>query len=270
VHAGEDSEMKFPHAVLPTCLLTVAMMGVCEPLNAAETGSSQWDITKFIDADLLVPEADVTVIEADLTGDGVKEILFAGVLKLDDPGFYYEIGENVVLIKVLRQLEQGRYSTMFRHLAPHAYYIRPVKVLRMTSDTASQVLISLLPLGALSEMYTNLLITWGGAGVQLTMVESHQGPMQARDIDGDGLDELIHCLLAGRQAPMTERVVWCDVYRWTGKGMVQANEEYPQFYEEQIDSYYKFHLGRAERGETSEYFGQLIRELIERARGILE
>lgn len=216
-------------------------------------------------------------LKGDLDGDGRDEIIIAGLRRTHE--MEESDGLNVRgYIKIVKPAKEGKYQILSKKdFDSSRNYIVDMEIHNMDRSGTPKILVTFSSLGSTYYWTDNIIVYYSKQQFHYFSKEAPGGPIEIRDLDRDGIEELIDHQYHDSGAPGPDKVFWYDIYEWTGNGLKKVNERYPSFYEKQISTYYD-KIIKQEQSDLSgdpdkDYYTlQIIKvtqELIERAKKII-
>lgn len=142
-----------------------------------------------------------------------------------------------------------------------------LRIVKFENGSRRQTMATFADAGSTFGFSLNVFVFATENGPGSVTLPSVEGGLAARDLDGDGREEVIFqsCFEPSRISP---RILWRDVLRWNGFGFVKANERFGAFYRDQIENYYRVNIRKAEDLRHPESYIAGNRRAIERAREV--
>src|SRR5688572_8895675 len=179
-------------------------------------------------------------------------------------------------VKVMRKLQSGKYEIIFKRLYDGTTgYFDILEPHRLSQNAWPSVLVAFSTPGSTFANAFNLLLWYQDDCIRDFSVNSPGGRIKVRDLDDDGIEEVILHEYANPEAPAPGRMAWFSVYSLEDRRLVDRSQRYPNFYRDLIQTYYERRIAESEkllkRG-GSEYLKDDIifsKHLIERARRLI-
>lgn len=213
-----------------------------------------------------LPKRQPRAIRAHLYGSDSTELVVAGIVSIARA----ETGPPEDLkgfVKILYWDSAGALEPLWRAEFSGVQYLGDIQKIRLDRTTDDQIF---LRFDAVSNYAwgLNIVVFGTSQGHAWLSFPTGRGRAELQDLDGDGVDELISHDTLNVDAPAPQRVLWYDVYSWTGLGFVNTSIKFPKFYKDKI-AHYQSELERERQRKTPEDYLRGYKAAIERAQGLL-
>lgn len=170
-------------------------------------------------------------------------------------------------------LERGRYKEIFwKEFDDYHGYTDQIEVHNVKPSGIPVALVHFEVPGSTYIATFNEIVILDPQKMSFIEVESDYGPIQIKDVDGDGLEEILVHRTANPGDPGPMRLQWYDVCEIDGNKLKNVSEQYPRFYKNLIATYYEPAIKDYHSDEPyyMEKFAEFVQTLIERAKKLAQ
>ncbi len=247
--------------VTPAFFVQLGAASECRILDKAELAEP--GIRNMLESWAL-PSNRLMALETDLDGDGREDVVIAGSGNRE---------EQLGFIAILwwNRRSPIRSISWYTRVGRGGDLLGDVTCHNLDGDENPEILVTFGDLGSTYAATTSYILFSYGVHHDYLALDTPGGPIQIKDLDGDGIEEVIVQHFAREGITSSCKLFWCDVFRWTGFGLEKANEEFPDFYSDQIKDYYQKNIESydQEKYQHSSCI-EANRELIRRAQEIID
>jgi len=184
-------------------------------------GAAKFDPFKYLPSGAKIKNREKDVVFADLDGDGHEEVIIFYTLG-DDPNNHKA---NIMVL--------NRNGADYVYLWEDSYdgswgFAEPTGVYDLSKSGTPQI-VAYRTVGASCPGALEIYDYRSGRIRRLTGTWGYKGHCEAvkiKDLDGDGVSEIIIARTHGRND---------DIYRWNGKTYVHSNSQFPEYYNSELE-----------------------------------
>ncbi len=190
-------------------------------------------------------------IIADLNGDNKDEIIIAGITKISPEEVEKNFGLDIKgYIKVFTRAGSGDFNLAWHKLFGYPRDILDtIEIHRLDTTPIPKILVVFSNSSSTFYWTDNIIVYYSDGEFKYISRETSSGPLKIEDLDGNGVEEIIVHEVYNPDDPAPQRILWWDIYEWSGNNLKKASEKFPDFYEDKIASYYKRNIELALRKE---------------------